>query len=272
MVDELASRPLLARRLVRPVVGRDGGDLRLEGVSEGAVAVGDRGHAAHRRGTAADPSGTDRTSTELRVRIALSSAGVRPAMSRRRRARGATDRCTRRSPPSRPTRAVATAGPAWRSAADGRPGRRTPVRTPRSDRTAGATAESTGPTRRRAPSRLHPGSPATSAARSAIGSTVRRCRRTSRSMASGRGVASRRSTSRRSVAAPNRSASGIRRSTRSAAATPNTAPAAPGRNRTPAIARPGAMSNDQAWVSGPHSTTPPPSVHTRSMAPSGRRS
>jgi hypothetical protein len=29
-----------------------------------------------------DLSGTDRTSTELRVRVATSSAGVRPAMSR----------------------------------------------------------------------------------------------------------------------------------------------------------------------------------------------
>ena len=71
---------------------------------------------------------------------------------------------------------------------------------------------------------------------------------------------------------PSRSASGTRRSTSSLAATPSTLLAAPARKRTPAISTPAGRSNDHPAVSGPHTMTPRPAVHTTSTHPSGSRS
>ena len=48
VADDVAGGPLLARRLVRPVIGRDVADQRLEAVGEVADAFGDLAHVDHR--------------------------------------------------------------------------------------------------------------------------------------------------------------------------------------------------------------------------------
>ena len=44
VADDVAGRPLVARRRIGPTVGWHGGDLGLEGVGPPAVALGDLGH------------------------------------------------------------------------------------------------------------------------------------------------------------------------------------------------------------------------------------